>query len=406
MKTENSGIRFNPLRYFISYTTNGLVVMMTTGSVLQTFLLENGMSEERTGTYFSIIQALRVLTIFLFSGVSDKIRPVIGVSALSRALCLPFTVFLLFLPVLPAGFPFFVMLLLAVTTFIFSAAQGAYSVIAYKLPYHIIDMKNYGRFMSISGILSGGVCLFGSWLLSYMQGVLGYFPALRYAYLSASVLVLLTTGIILSFREKETIDTPKITEDARPADGKRPHLLAYRPFYALIVPNLFRGFASGIVGMAVTMGYFTGAIDSAAAAKLVIISNAVTLLGCSAFAFLSGRMKEKFLLPICAASAAVTIPLMLVSGSSGGFLVFYGVTFFFVNIVDYCVPVAVTKIVDYDMAGVYSGGRMLLHTAGSSLAGALCIPMLRFFGVLPAAITVSVMYLLFGAGYAYYLRKQ
>ena len=70
------------------------------------------------------------------------------------------------------------------------------------------------------------------------------------------------------------------------------------------------------------------------------------------------------------------------------------------------VPFILTKVIDYNVMGQYSAGRMLLNTLGTSLAGFLCIPMFRVMGVIPALALSGGLQLLSGIGYYIVLTRM
>ena len=97
---------------------------------------------------------------------------------------------------------------------------------------------------------------------------------------------------------------------------------------------------------------------------------------------------------------------MLLGNSTVLFLLFYGIAYFFVNMISYAVPVAVVKIADYEIMGQYSAGRMLLNTLGTSIAGFVCIPMFKLFGPLISIIISAALQLFSGFSYYLYMKKN
>ena len=83
----------------------------------------------------------------------------------------------------------------------------------------------------------------------------------------------------------------------------------------------------------------------------------------------------------------------------------YGSPPLFYNVVNYAVPAAVVKFVDYDVAGQYNAGRMILHTLGISLAGFVCVAMFELFGPLLTLIFSGCCQLFSGLGYYMFLKK-
>jgi predicted MFS family arabinose efflux permease len=150
--------------------------------------------------------------------------------------------------------------------------------------------------------------------------------------------------------------------------------------------------------MAITIGYYTEHIDSISANYVIIITNALTILGSFAFSKIARYMLDKNIILLCSIVLAVLLPILTVF-DTGVFLVVYAVIYFFLIILNNIVPVTVTKIIDYKVAGQYSAGRMLLNTLGTSLAGFLCVPMFKAIGVIPTLAISGGMQLVSGIGY-------
>ena len=92
--------------------------------------------------------------------------------------------------------------------------------------------------------------------------------------------------------------------------------------------------------------------------------------------------------------------------STALYLTLYGVVYFFIMQIDHAVPVAVTKFVDYDMISRYTGGRMLLHTLGTSLAGFVAVGVCRAVGPLFLMLITAVAQITFSLTYYFYLKKS
>ena len=365
--------------------------------MLQTFLLECGFSEENTGVFFSVTKILQVLSILLLSHAAERVRRVGRTTALLFLGALPLTFFLFATGISPALLSGGGTVLLYATSGIFCVAIGAYSILSYKLPYTIMDMRDYGRITGLSSAIGGGASLLASLLLTLLTGAVGYFLAMRGAYLLTAILAILTVLVTLSLREHAPPPTPERTHPTK--------LFAYRPFTRLILPNLLRGFATGVVAMAVTVGYAAGLLDAESAGTLVVITGAVSLLGAFFYAAIAGRVRAGVILLVSGGAAALLLPLSVAFGSTNAYLALYGIMYFFIVQVDHAVPVAVTRFVDYDMISRYTGGRMLLHTLGTSLSGLVSVWVCHTLGALALMLTAGGALLFFALFYFFYLKK-
>jgi predicted MFS family arabinose efflux permease len=187
------------------------------------------------------------------------------------------------------------------------------------------------------------------------------------------------------------------TELPKKSNGKI-NLFTYKPFISLALPNVMRGFALGIASMGITIGYYTELIDGVSANYVIIMTNALSIVGSFAFSKIARLVRDKHVIFICSLVIAILLPLMTLAGTNL-FIVIYGVLYLFLVILNNAVPVTVTKIIDPEVAGQYSGGRMLLNTLGTSLAGFVCVPMFRAIGVVPTLVISGLMQIVSGLGY-------
>lgn len=387
----------NTGKYFTYVLLGGICNMMLTGAVLQTFMLESGFSEQATNIFFSVMNMVQVLSILALTGGASKITKTKEWMRNTYFLAIPFAILLVIICFLPISSTSFIFALLFGLGTVYNIGVGINSVLSYKLPYTIMDMKDYGRLMSLSGSVSGVVCFALSLLLSFLQGRFDYISIMKTAYMISVVVIGAVAVVTHSFRENSN----RRVDDS---SGNKVNILKYKPFTYLIIPNITRGFCLGIVTIAVTIGYYHKCLDSFSASIIVIITNATTIVGCLVYSKISERIKDRRILLLASIAVALFMPLMVFRGKTIDFLVFYTIVNFFITIINYAVPVTVTKIADYDMIGQYSAGRMLLNTLGTSIAGFVCVPMFELIGVVATVTLSGVLQLLSGLGYYLYLR--
>ncbi len=385
----------NKIKYYIQQVLTHLIITATSGAVLQTFLMEYGFSEQRVNIYTSVMQILQVAVIILFSKFVDRTRNVIKLSAVMRTFEIPFLIILLVLCFFTGLNKNTVFIVLFAFGALYAISMGTRSVIEYKIPYNIMDIRDYGKITSFCGVLIGIFSVGFSFLLSLLQSSTEYFFSMKIIFIITAVMIVSCISVTSVMRTTHEMPPPEKKE--------KTNIFKYKPYTRLIIPNLTRGFSSGIVGMAVTIGYFTGDINSSSASYIVITTSVVTIVGCLAFSFVSRRTKDGLLLLVCSIVNAATIPLLTVGGSTL-FLIMFGITCFVKTIIDYGVPVTITKIIDYKIAGQYSAWRMLLHTLGNSIAGFVCIPLFLGIGVTPTLIIAGIMQLICGIWYFFYLK--
>lgn len=124
--------------------------------------------------YPSIILIIQVVSMTFCSFWSDKIKKTIIPISISIGV-----ISLIAIPVILAYFNFpqnnsskyvFILILSCILNF----GLGIYNILIYKLPYEIYDISDYGKYTSISGILSGIVGFACTSLLSFFANIFSY----------------------------------------------------------------------------------------------------------------------------------------------------------------------------------------------------------------------------------------
>lgn len=387
----------NSVKYYLNIIMSTIGVTLVGGVILQTFLLESGLSEESVGILTSVMQAVQVAVMITLSKKVDETDNVIVLSAYARLCDLPLIVTLF-------GLCFFtpqssLLFILSLTVLlIYSVGIGITNITSYKLPYLVMPVEDYGKVTAIGGIIAAIATSAISLAMSHFQARCNYFSVMKCVFSLAFVAFLIyffATVRMTATYKAESYNTKKTGS-----------ILKYKPFTLLIIPNVLRGFNAGVIGLAVTIGYYVDILDASASAVFVIITNAVTVFAAFVYSQISGKISEKNMLAICGITIFAAAPLMLLWESRMLFFVFYGITYFFYTIVNYAVPSAVVKFVDYDTAGQYNAGRMMLHTLGMSAAGFLCIPLINLIGPLSAMLFAGACQAVSSLGYCIFLKKR
>ena len=145
METKNSRVK--------SFTQ--LAHLFCIGTIIQAFLLKIGFTEEQLYLYNSITYGVQVAVMFVMTFISDKIKNVKAVMALTASsFVLLFIVLILGLIFKEIG-TWYVVLLFSVAIICY-IGYGMNSVLSYVFPYKVLDMKEYGKITGIVGGLGGG----------------------------------------------------------------------------------------------------------------------------------------------------------------------------------------------------------------------------------------------------------
>lgn len=387
----------NEVKYYTQNVLYNFLYIFLASTVLQTFLLECGFAENTVNVYFSVMQIVQLSVMLIFSKKLDRVKNIIGVTAITYLPAIPFIIYLISMNKLGQDQKTMALLIVYVLSFVFNVGHSFYTILCYKLPYHIMDMKNYGKISARTGLIIGIVSVMFSYALTFFvdkyQG--HYFTIMKFVYGFALLIIPLFFVVTRSMKK-----TGEFADESPKSDVKI-NIFTYKPFYVLFLPNLMRGFCMGITNLIVTIGYHEKVLDATSASMVLIILNVFTAVSCLLYSTIAKRLKEYRMIPLFSAGIALFLVLMFVVKGTTAFLVMYAGMYFCLNIVNYAIPVAVTQIVDYKVMGQYTSWRMLLNAGGIVIAGFVCTPMLEAVGAIAGmAITGGAMFI---AGLVYYL---
>ncbi len=385
----------NESKFCVRTVLINIVVLFVSGAIFQTYLIEHGVAENTVNVYGSVMQIAQTLIMLLFAKVMDNFKKVIMLSTVTVLASIPLLVFMLLN--VNNKFSLATIVILYAVGFIYNIGYGFYAILEYKLPYHIFDISNYGRITATSGWLLGIFSVLVSFTLTFFQRKYDYNSVMTFAFAVLFLLLAVFAYVSLSMKK---IDVNKA--DAK--EDVKINLFTYKPFYMLIIPNLLRGFCSGIIMLVVTIGYYSDMLDSKTAITVVTISNTVTIIACMLYSLIARRIGEYRMILFSSIGVFIGMPLMFFFKNTIWYLAVYGIIYFLYIIINYAVPTAVTQIVDYEVMGQYTAWRMLFHTLGSSLSGFLCVPMLDVLGPIPTMLISGGLQLVSGIVYYFYIK--
>lgn len=393
-KTNNFIYGLNVVLY------NHAALTLITGSVLQSFMLESGISEQQVASFVSVLQIVQAIIMLFCSGLIDRMKSLIKMTALMQLSTLPMYIVLVVFSIwsdTPVDLKYWCIMLIGIAVNIMISMN---SITSYKLPFHIMDMRSYGRIVAFSGA-AGSLCgMLISLSMTYSLARWDYFNVMGIIFAAGGISTILASFFM--FRMKEIGSLPKNKNN-----GPRKNLFLYRPFYLLLIPNLLRGIGTGILGLAVMIGYYYDILDSATSSYLVVVTNIASVAGNYAFGLLAKNegKREGILLVVSTTFLAILLPFMLVGKNLWIFLGVYALIYFLSLFMSNAVPVMVLRIVDYDTVGQYTAWRMMIHTSGTAIAGFICIPMLELFGGILTLAIAGMMMLICAVSY-YIIEKQ
>lgn len=391
-------MKSNYIKYYIQQVLYNCSVILINGSVIQTFLMEYGVSGKSVSLYVSLMQIIQVLMMIAVSGIIEKIRNVIksySWIAFAKVILLITLMFFSLMNFIKVYVAFISIFAVSIITHVFF---GITNVLCYKLPYHIMDINDYGKVTNITGIMIGiGGSLFSAFIM-WLTKRFEYFSVMAVLYAFGAVMMFISLILGLNFKACHIHYENKECE-------KNVNIFRYKPFIVLFIPNLLRGFCAGIFGVAAVIGYHYKILDSSNANALALLLQVSMIVGCLIYSLISKMKKEGIVILIASLGIAISLPTMLIGKSPTIFMLMYFVGNFALNFINYGVPIAVTRIVEYDYIGRYSAWRMMLHTLGAAIGGSSITFMLNTLGGVPTLLIGGVCQVISGLSYYIYMKS-
>lgn len=395
MKSE---YRKNYMIYYTQQITASIASILITGSVLQSFLLECGCSENSVSIYVSVMQGVQVLAMLILAKKVENIKNIFTQYASTYFLQILLFIVMIYLSIRHTEPVSRKYLYLFVISLIVSLFQGINAVLGYKLPYYIIDMKHYGRLSGITGVVLGIVGVLFSGALSYFVGKYPYFKVMT-VFCGIGLILTTVTGILIKNYDN------KYKENFSDKKTDSINIFKYKPFYQLLIPNLCRGISNGIFVLMATIGYTKGILNSSGTGIMVTISQIATIVGCFLYTVLAGRVSEGKIVLGSGILFCGIIPFSFMGNSQNMFLGIYLITFLFYVIVNYAIPVLIARRIDYRCIGQYSAWRMVIHMGGTAVGNALVPILLKTVGGTGSLIVCGIL-LVLCTFYYYRFEKQ
>lgn len=398
----------NYIKYYIFTGAYNISQVFAGGAIIQSFLNYMGLGSVQISVFVLLGNVMQIVTMLLSVFFVDRIK---NVPLSMAALTLPKALF-------PGAMAFVSLFSGIPTDAVFAVSLISYSVSAffggvrtavdYKLPYYVVEMKDYPRLSNVSGIIINilGTAVSAAFVL--LVRVFPYKNVITVSFGVCIVCLLVSSVIVLFFRENLNNEECENIGggDADRAGIKKKRaafsldVLKLRSMRYLAVPNFLRVVASGILGMAAVVMLSTVTDDAAVSSSLSIVSAAGSAVACFIYAKSYRRFKTTSFCLFGGIVMACSMSLMLVSGSVYVFSIMYLISYIGMTFVDFSIPIYICEIVPYEKIGAYTSVRMLLTTGGAAVGNSVA-------GVLadksPLLLLVSGAFLQITVVFAYYL---
>ena len=352
----------NKILSIVSYSLKTVVLLCASGSLMQTFLSVMGFDPGLIYVHSSFLQAANVLTMLIASGYAK------GAKSIKRAAISAIPLGILFLFYLPMAImrsasteAYIALVLVGIGQQIF---LGLWNICDYKMPYYIYRAEEYGRILSICGIVGAVLTMLTSSFVFTLTLKYDYIVIMAVSFGICALLMLIVALLTAMIKNLY----PDMEDEQTGTKGERISLvrLFSNPiFYKLIHANLLRGFSTGIVIVLATVALDLG-FDETLTTSMVPIESAATLISCALFGAIATRIQPKYAV-IAGSAVLCVLPLLLVN-SRPVFLAVYAVVIFGKMLIDNSVPAMLIRVVPVEIAGPYHAWRIALQNAGTLIA--------------------------------------
>lgn len=394
--------RSNYRRHLCGYVICAIALNFASFSFMQTFLSEAGLSSSRIGIVSSVIQVAGGAGLFVLSGFVDAIRNPVGVmmgSTFGYAL-LPATLILLSFLIgygLSPGALFVCAVAAAFAGYFISSIRSVLESVVYCVT---ISQANRSRLFSRGGTAYNLTAL-PLGIVSACIIRLGGFPK------GFAILFSLSAGLscLSSICLKGLTVLPKSRADSAPRGFRNPVtalcLTLKKPVFThILIPNITRGFVSGIVLSYMMIGITRYHFEAEYAAHVMTAG----IVGAMIASFSLKRMYQRLGVPrTCFVSSfvmAAGFAAVLLCGKPVFFIILYAPVMFGEYMIGVMVPLGVMDSVNADILGAYSSARLLLFQI--SVAAAMYFSGILLDRELWAVLPVSACLLSVCTGAMYY----
>ena len=175
--------------------------------------------------------------------------------------------------------------------------------------------------------------------------------------------------------------------------------------YILFFPNFTRGLATGVMNVITVIAISVAIIDEKTSSIVNIIMQIAMFGGNIIYAVLYKKLSSRTILLISTIGCCVTLPLCIMQGMVGFFVMFF-ICYFFRMIIDTAIPVMVTEIIPQDQIGAFTSIRMLIFTGAQAVATLILTPIIGVIGYTGLLIFAAIMQFICGITYWAVAKKR
>ena len=352
----------NRVKYSTVSILNSIALLISSGAVVQTFLIWIGVPNNRVEIYSSITLITQVFAMFVCTVIADKFKNL----KKTVAICLFIfpTVFISMILILTGAINgvssmYCIVLFGSIVCNLF---LGIYNVLIYKLPYSIFDINDFGRISSIIGILSGAIGIGASFLLSLCVSCFDYRIVMIVTFSLGSILWIICGALTSSYKVIEG-------ENMENSSGNLKDFFRYPLFYKSVIPTVLRGIGTGIIGLIAAIGLRDNILNTKSATYITVFTSLSSMAGYFIYMVMDRHVKHKYIIILFGVLSGIFIPFTTIGGNLAVTYIFFFLSNLTLTVIGIAHPVLVFESVPYKNIGRYTAWRMLFFTFGQAIPG-------------------------------------
>ncbi len=370
----------NSQKYVLQGTASTVILLFTTGGIIQNFFSYVGMNSGQIGIYTSMTNIVQIIVMILgiifVDQVSDA-RKLMSKLSLSPVLfCVSMLLFCVF-----DNAPIKVVFLSALILSAFqNLLDGFKNVLSYRLPYQIIQIEKYEKLQNIIGIVGGILSVAITIAISIFSTVVDFSLVMIGGFF---ISILLCVFSSIACQRMEIVNIMPKEEKFRVSKlGKREFLYFY-------FPNFLRGCANGMVGMMAVICIHEISNDASVVSGMTVALSISAILGSVLYRILGKRVKTKSVFMLGSLILFIALPLTLLGRIGAVFFVFYLIAGIGYSMVSISGAVYATELIKAEDIGAFSSMRLIMIAAGQAVSSYI-------IGILIGKIPSVLIIMIFG----------
>ena len=334
-------------------------------SLFQAFIASRGVDGFGIGLIGTSAYIVQVLVYLLFMSKTDSQKKPIAVSAATTFPQILFPIVILLLNAGSVQSSTFIFIIAMIITVFINVLATLRNMFMFKTNLHMVKMANYSRFIGMNGIVVGIISAGCGFLSMRIMSGPSESHNITISFVLSAALIAIAAFVGMLIKPLHYQANAGRASSPLKAFGI---LMKIPLFRNLIAPNFMRGIGLGAGSLVLPIGIYRLQMTSVHAAYVVTATTSATILSCILYTLLIRHFRSEHFGLIGFAMWSSGFVLLMLTNSipvyiAATFLSFLGQTF-----VDYGIPIALTEIIDPDIAGVYFSARLLVTMAGSAMS--------------------------------------